>query len=656
MNARLLITAIWLITHASAAATPTDRQQAVGNAVDAVLPSVVRIETVGGLAPGGSGQLVAGPTTGTVVSEDGLIVSSLFSFSQEPTSLLVRFHDGRRVPARIVARDRSRMLALLQAETAKPTTPASAVEPAAIQPGRWAVAVGRTLQPERPGVSVGIVSAAARMHGRVLQTDANVSPANYGGPLVDLTGRVYGVLVPMSPMSSDEQAGVEFYDSGIGFAVPLAHVFSVLPEWQKGQDLRPGKLGIGLKEGSELVAEPVIGSVWPRSPAALAGIEPGDLITAIDGEPVSTQAQLRARLVPRYGGQSIAVAWERRSAEGDDAEGDKAQQDKQLFEQTITLAGEMPPYTPAVLGVVPNRGSKAKGVAVRGVLPGSPAAEAGLRTGDLLTRINETDTPTAEAAAEALSALGPGDSVNVSVKRGDEPIERTLTFGQPPEAMPLAADLPPRRNAATTGDADDWELSPIVLPLSANLAQAYAPKDKTEDPLGLVLWLAPKAEDIEPLVESWKPLAARDGAILCIAAPAADNRWSADEAEYLLLLLRTLRGRYTIDPARTVFAAQGQPASAAGLAAYRLRRMVSGVVLLDAPLPRSLEPAQASPSQQLSALMLQTERTTLSPLLASDAARLRQAGYPTTEVTLEQADAGDALPLISRWVDSLDRL
>ncbi len=639
MNGIHRLATLLLVAQTAAQAAAADRQSAVRAAVDAVLPSVVRIETVGGLAPGGRGPIVAGPTTGTVVSEDGLIVSSLFSFAQEPTSILVRFHNGRRVPARIVARDRSRMLALLQADTDGPTSPAPAVEPVDIQPGRWAVAVGRTLQPEQPDVSVGIVSAAARMHGRVLQTDANVSPANYGGPLVDLTGRVYGVLVPMSPMSSDELAGVEFYDSGIGFAVPLAHVLSVLPEWRNGEDLRPGKLGIGLKPGSELVAEPVIGSVWPRSPAAEAGIQPGDRITAVDGHAVATQAQLRSRLVPRYGGQSVTIAWER---------------ENQQFEETIELAGEMPPYTPAILGVVPDRGSKAKGVAVRGVLPDSPAAEAGLRTGDLLTRIGESDTPTVEDASAALNALGPGNSVDISVKRGDEPIERTLTFGPPPEALPLAADLPPRRKAA--GEGNDWALSPVVLPTSNNKAAAYAPKAKTEEPLGLILWLVPSGDDIEPLVEDWEPLAERDGAILCVAAAAADNRWNADEAEYLLLLLRTLRGRYNVDPRRTVLAAQGQPASVAGLTAYRLRRMVAGVALLDAPLPRTLEVSQAAPSQQLSALMLQTTKTTLSPLLASDADRLRKAGYPTTEVTLEQASVGDALPLISRWVDSLDRL
>ena len=85
-------------------------------------------------------------------------------------------------------------------------------------------------------ISVGVVSALNRMHGRAIQTDANVSATNYGGPLVDLEGRVLGILVPMAPQApgageANVTAGSEFYDSGIGFAVPLSHVLSVVDRW-----------------------------------------------------------------------------------------------------------------------------------------------------------------------------------------------------------------------------------------------------------------------------------------------------------------------------------------------------------------------------------------------------------------------------------------
>ena len=102
--------------------------------------------------------------------------------------------------------------------------------------GQWAIAVGRTFESTKPSLSVGIISALNRIWNKAIQTDAKISPNNYGGPLVDIRGRVLGVLVPMSPMATDELAGIEWYDSGIGFAVPLADIMQVLPRLEKGED------------------------------------------------------------------------------------------------------------------------------------------------------------------------------------------------------------------------------------------------------------------------------------------------------------------------------------------------------------------------------------------------------------------------------------
>jgi len=68
---------------------------------------------------------------------------------------------------------------------------------------------------------VGILSATNRIWGKAVQTDAKISPGNYGGPLIDIRGNVIGILVPLSPQGQGEVAGAEWYDSGIGFAVPL---------------------------------------------------------------------------------------------------------------------------------------------------------------------------------------------------------------------------------------------------------------------------------------------------------------------------------------------------------------------------------------------------------------------------------------------------
>src|SRR5690606_21244189 len=122
----------------------------------------------------------------------------------------------RQFVARLVASDHNRKLALLALADAEdlPVAKIAPYEP--VRPGQWAIAIGRAFRPDRPHVGVGIVSAKRRLYGRAVQTDAPVSAANYGGPLVDLEGRVIGILSPLSPASESVIAGTEWYDSGIG--------------------------------------------------------------------------------------------------------------------------------------------------------------------------------------------------------------------------------------------------------------------------------------------------------------------------------------------------------------------------------------------------------------------------------------------------------
>ena len=201
------------------------------------------------------------------------------------------------------------MLTLLKIEATGLPVPAAAPK-ADVKIGQWAIALGRALVPNAdlpPSVSVGIVSALNRIWGKAIQTDAKVSPVNYGGPLVDIDGRVLGVLVPASPRGEGETAGVEWYDSGIGFAIPLEDVFAVLPRLKEGKDLHRGRLGITPKTAELYGVPPTIGTVAPESPAAKAGIKAGDVILEIDGKPV---ARLHASCRPSSA-RSTRATWSR---------------------------------------------------------------------------------------------------------------------------------------------------------------------------------------------------------------------------------------------------------------------------------------------------------------------------------------------------------
>jgi serine protease Do len=183
-------------------------EQAIRAAVAAVAPSVVRIETIGGLERVGQVLVGTGPTSGLVVSDDGFILSSAFNFIQQPTSILVALPGGQRAAAKIVARDHARMLVLLKVSTQSKLPVPTAVPRSEMSVGQWSIAVGRTYDQPEPNLSVGVISATNRVWGKAIQTDAKISPSNYGGPLIDIQGRVLGVLVPLSPQSKAQRPRV----------------------------------------------------------------------------------------------------------------------------------------------------------------------------------------------------------------------------------------------------------------------------------------------------------------------------------------------------------------------------------------------------------------------------------------------------------------
>ena len=387
---------------------PRLEDQAVQAAVERVAPSVVKIETVGGLERVGRMLVGTGPTTGLVVSEDGYIISSAFNFAQRPSSILVGLADGTRTPAKLVATDHQRMLVLLKIHVEEKLPVPEAVAEDEIRVGQWAIALGRTFDTPGPSISVGIVSGRNRIWGKAIQTDAKISPNNYGGPLVDIRGRVLGVLVPLSPESTEDVAGVEWYDSGIGFAIPLAHVNSVLAKLESGQDLKPGILGVSLNGRDVYTKAPEIVACRPNSPAYKAGLKAGDRIIEIDGRNIERQAQLREALNRHYAGDNVHVVVLR---------------GEERIERDMPLVDALEPYARPFLGILPQRNAPAApaGVEIRYVYPDGPAANAGLQAGDVIASIDGQATPAHDALAERVSASRSGSRSKSRCAAGPRP-------------------------------------------------------------------------------------------------------------------------------------------------------------------------------------------------------------------------------------------
>ncbi len=251
--------------------------------------------------PGLPFPVARGATTGVLLSRDGLVLTSLWSFQLQPVAVVVTLSDGRKFTARALGRDFSRGLALLRIEGRDLPVPEPA-PPESFRTGSWVVALGRVFGRSLPEPSLGIVSASGRIGGKAVQTDASTSPANYGGALVDLSGRILGVIVPLSP--AGYAAGIRWYDSGIGFAADWRGILRVLPRLKKGEDLFPAFLG----------ARPSPGDLGPgmrlagvTGPAARAGLKKGDRILAFSGVPVRDPFHLQRLLASRYAGERVRL-------------------------------------------------------------------------------------------------------------------------------------------------------------------------------------------------------------------------------------------------------------------------------------------------------------------------------------------------------------
>jgi serine protease Do len=327
-----------LMLGVSAAARADDLSAAIRSAVAAIDPGIVTIETIGGAQPlredgdprgprEESFRLAEGPTTGVILSADGVIVTSSFNFARDPSVITVVLRDQRRFVAKLLGRDLIRRLALLKIE-APDLSPVRWAPRNEIKVGQYAIACGRGLGGNNTFASIGIVSAVNRRNGNALQTDAKTSPVSYGGPLVDLEGRVLGIVVPMAG-AGGSLAGAEWYDSGIGFAIYKSVLDAVYQRLIEGQIIEPGRIGVVLEpekvDESMSAIEKLIPSHGVRiavvadpSPAKLANLKVGDKIIALDGMPTGDLLELQRRLSDRAAGETIRVTLNRRGKKWDE--------------------------------------------------------------------------------------------------------------------------------------------------------------------------------------------------------------------------------------------------------------------------------------------------------------------------------------------------
>lgn len=674
------------------------QQKAIKTAAKNVSPSVVQIETSGGTdivmagPRGGTIRKAAGPTTGVVVGTDGYVISSAFNFVNKPSNITVRVPGhAEGYIAEAIATDKTRMLTLLKFKT-KPVKPLVLPTPAPkndIRIGQTAIALGRTLDPnpnDPPSVSVGIISATGRIWGKALQTDAKVAPTNYGGPLVDIQGRVQGILVPLSPQAEGETGGIEWYDSGIGFAIPLEDINHVLDRMKTGTGEKPfvlnrGLLGITVQSQDIYGVEPKVATVAPDSAAAKAGIQTNDVIKEIDGHEVHNQAQVLHALGAKYDGDTVTVVVARGN-------------DKKTFKD-IKLGGVLAVHGQAILGILPMRDDPELGVEVRYVYPKGPADTAGVKEGDRITKVGNEAGPLVpfsggDGLANILANVTPGTKVKIEVQRKDKKTETlTVALGEVPakgstsedvpEKLPEAASkekaLEPRKPVPGTPPTppqpkkDKEEKKPETGVMERKTAAAdhnywiYVPRNY--DPnvsYALLIWLHPvgkdKKEDDENFQDAWIDYCRNNHII--IAAPKAENKtgWVSSESDVVAEVARDVMATYTVDKHRVVVHGMGVGGQFAFYLGFHNRDLVRGVAVAGAALTNPAK--EKVPNQPLSFYLQVGGKDPLRDSVIETRTKLLEQKYPV--VYHEDKDAGHqylddkALDELARWIDSLDRL
>lgn len=266
----------------------------------ALAPSVVQIETAGGLG------------SGVIYDSDGLILTAAHVVDASSGPISVRLEDGTRIEGSIVGADGRTDIAVVRIER-DGLRPARLARGASLRVGQLAVAIGSPFGLEG-SVTAGVISAVDRSIATsngaamtVVQTDAPINPGNSGGALADRQGRAIGI--------NDAIASTSGVNSGVGFAIPIDVAVGAAEALVRGEKPSVGYLGISGGEAPSGAAGARVTQVESGGPAEEAGIQEGDLITSFDGHPVDDISTLGVLVRGSTPDETVAVQIDRQGRE-----------------------------------------------------------------------------------------------------------------------------------------------------------------------------------------------------------------------------------------------------------------------------------------------------------------------------------------------------
>ena len=352
----------------------------------------------------GNNQTALG--SGFIISEDGYIITNNHVIDRAE-EITVTLSDNGTETARLVGVDPKTDLALIKIDTKKKLTPAVLGDSDKIRVGDWVLAIGNPFG-LGGSVTAGIVSAKSRdieagPYDNFIQTDASINQGSSGGPMFDMNGEVIGINSAIFSTTGGSM--------GIGFAIPVNLAKWVVEQLKNKGEVKRGWIGVKIQPNSEEIAASVglnaqegvlVSGLNEGASAGTAGITAGDIILSFDGHPIDNTKNLSRMVAETEIGRKVKIelwrnkqrvplteetepASEKTAAEPE-RKNSETNDDGMIEELNIRFSE----ITPELMDRY-SLSTEAKGVVITEIRPGSDAEEKGLRTGDVVAKIDKKD-------------------------------------------------------------------------------------------------------------------------------------------------------------------------------------------------------------------------------------------------------------------------
>lgn len=374
--------------------------------------------------------------SGFVISADGYVVTN--NHVVEGADEIRVSLQGVLKPyaAKLVGRDAETDLALLKIDAGGSLPFLRFGDSEKMKIGQWVVAIGNPFGLDH-SVTAGIISAKSRVIGagpfdNFLQTDASINPGNSGGPLLNLRGEVIGI-----------NTAILATGQGIGFAIPSEMASRVIEQLRTNQRVQRGWLGVSIQNLDENTGKALglpnakgalVASVMPGEPGAKAGLQAGDVVTAVGGQAVEDASEFLRRIAAlKPGDKAVMDVWRggqkstvtailgerdpQRVAQGGQPEPDKS---GQQFQLGLALR-PVQPNDLSQLGL-----DRPQGLLVLDVADGSPAEQAGIRQGDVILQANQQPVRSVEELKRVMDEQAQSGVLLLLLKRQGQNVFRSI--------------------------------------------------------------------------------------------------------------------------------------------------------------------------------------------------------------------------------------